>query len=35
MKDDDGRTPLDVASGEQREEIVKYLLEHVPNKSTV
>ena len=25
MKDDDGRTPLDDASGEQREEIVKYV----------
>jgi hypothetical protein len=27
-QDDRGRTPLDVASGEQREEIIKLLLEH-------
>lgn len=28
-KDDEGRTSLDVASGEQREEIIKLLLEHL------
>jgi ankyrin repeat protein len=28
VKDDKGRTPLDFASEEQREEIMKLLLEH-------
>ncbi|KAI0261911.1 ankyrin repeat-containing domain protein, partial [Russula aff. rugulosa BPL654] len=28
-KTDEGRTPLDVARGEQREEIIKLLSEHV------
>lgn len=28
VRDNQGRTPMDVASGEQRDEIVKLLLEH-------
>jgi ankyrin repeat protein len=28
VQDDEGRTPLDFASGEQREDIIKLLLEH-------
>jgi ankyrin repeat protein len=34
LKDDMGRTPLDIASGEQREEIIK-LLEHVLSEVTL
>ena len=28
VQDEQGRSPLDVASGEQRDEIIKLLLEH-------
>jgi hypothetical protein len=35
VQDGERRTPLDVASGEQREEIIKLLLEHVPSKSAL
>jgi ankyrin repeat protein len=35
VQDNDGRTPLDVMSEEQREEIIKLLLEHVPSKSAL
>ena len=32
VKDNEGRTPLDVATGKQHEEIIKLLLQHLATK---